>query len=171
MDVQTIRFNDDGRIPNNPKLPLLACKGAVAPTGDLVGTLKALFRTNGWGGLWVNGIYAYHHYHSTAHEVLGVAQGSVTVLFGGERGTPMTLTAGDVVVIPAGVGHCRLQATPDLRVVGAYPAGQSWDLRTGEPGERPEVLDTIRAVPLPRTDPVSGSDGPLFEAWGMRKSG
>ena len=165
--IQTFRFEDDGRIPNNPTLPLVVYKAAVKPTGDLVGAITALFRANGWGGVWVNGVYSYHHYHSTAHEVLGIAQGSATLLFGGEQGTALDVAAGDVVVIPAGVGHCRKQSSPDLRVVGAYPAGQDWDLRTGEPGERPEVLDNIRAVPLPHTDPVSGKDGPLFKAWGI----
>lgn len=52
-------------------------------------------------------------------------------------------------------------------MVGAYPRGQSWDLRTGEPGERPEVLENIRRVPLPETDPLFGENGPLAEHWRM----
>ena len=71
----------------------------------------------------------------------------------------------DVVVIPAGVGHCNLGSSGGFLVVGAYPEGQSWDLRTGEPDERPEVLENIRKVPLPRTDPVFGDEGPLHEHW------
>jgi uncharacterized protein YjlB len=48
-------------------------------------------------------------------------------------------------------------------VVGAYPKGQeSYDLRTGEERERPGVLENIRGVPLPETDPLFGEGGPLL---------
>jgi uncharacterized protein YjlB len=162
--VQTYLFADDGRIPNNPTLPLLVYPQALRDA-DLVSALQARFTANGWGGIWVNGVYSYHHYHSTAHEVLGIARGTASIVFGGPQGRALDVSAGDVVVVPAGVGHCRVNASPDFRVVGAYPAGQTWDLRTGEPGERPHVLDNIRAVPLPRTDPVEGPNGPLLTLW------
>lgn len=41
------------------------------------------------------------------------------------------------------------------------PPGQSWDLHTGEPGERPEILENIRRVPLAGLDPVFGDEWPL----------
>jgi uncharacterized protein YjlB len=51
-------------------------------------------------------------------------------------------------------------------VVGAYTKGQeSYDLRTGEAGERPEVLENIRGVPLPEMDPLFGKGGPLTGRW------
>jgi uncharacterized protein YjlB len=51
-------------------------------------------------------------------------------------------------------------------VVGAYPKGQeSYDLRTGEERERPGVLENIRGVPLPETDPLFGEGGPLLGRW------
>ena len=31
---------------------------------------EALFARNGWLGAWVDGIYSFHHFHSTRHEVL-----------------------------------------------------------------------------------------------------
>lgn len=167
LTAGTFLFEDDGRIPNNPTLPLLVYEQAMQGD-DLVDAMRTRFTENGWGGVWVNGIYSYHHYHSTAHEVLGIARGTATVQFGGENGTTVDVAAGDVVVIPAGVGHCRLHSSADLRVVGAYPAGQDWDLRTGEPGDRPAVIDNIRAVPLPQTDPVGGVDGPLFRHWTVK---
>jgi uncharacterized protein YjlB len=51
-------------------------------------------------------------------------------------------------------------------VAGAYPRGQRWDLRRGDPGEHDEVLANIAAVALPETDPVAGPAGPLIELWG-----
>jgi uncharacterized protein YjlB len=50
--------------------------------------------------------------------------------------------------------------------VGAYPDGTDWDLRRGGPDEHAEVTENIRAVPLPRTDPVHGAEGPLQRYWG-----
>ena len=75
------------------------------------------------------------------------------------------IKAGDVIVIPAGVGHKNLGSSADLLVVGAYPPGQRWDLCDGSPGERPWVLKNIAAVPLPAADPVFGVNGPLVEEW------
>jgi uncharacterized protein YjlB len=124
-----------------------------------------LFQKNGWGGIWRDGVFSYHHYHSTAHEVLGVVRGSARIAFGGPEGIAVEVETGDVAVIPAGVGHCNLGSSGDFLVIGAYPRGQSWDLRTGEPDERREVLENIRKVPLPETDPVFGDKGPLIEHW------
>jgi uncharacterized protein YjlB len=163
----TFKFADDGKIPNNPTLPLLVYRDAFEAE-DGVASCKALFVSNGWGGVWVNGIFSYHHYHSNAHEALGIARGSATVIFGGEQGEQLDLVAGDIVVIPAGVGHCRVTSSIDLRVVGAYPLGQSPDLRTGDPSERPAVLTRIHAVALPTTDPVYGPGGPLLTHWGVK---
>jgi uncharacterized protein YjlB len=61
----------------------------------------------------------------------------VRVPFAGEVGVTVEDEAGDVAVIPAGVGHRNLGSSDDFLVLGTYPRGQSWDLRAGEPGERP----------------------------------
>jgi uncharacterized protein YjlB len=73
--------------------------------------------------------------------------------------------AGDVAVIPAEVGHRNMGSSRDFLVVGAYPRGQFWDLRTGEPDERPGDLENIRKVPIPDKDPVFGEGGPLTQHW------
>jgi uncharacterized protein YjlB len=164
-EVQAHLFEDDGRIPNNPDLPLLVYPGALPASDDLPSECEALFRENGWGGTWRDGVFPYHHYHSTTHEVLGIVRGSARIAFGGEAGVTVEVEAGDVVVIPAGVGHRNLESSRDFLVIGAYPRGQSWDLCTGEPGERPQVLENIRKVPLPDADPVFGDRGPLLEHW------
>jgi uncharacterized protein YjlB len=72
---------------------------------------------------------------------------------------------GDVAVILDSVGHCNSGSGEDFLVVGAYSRGQSWDLHTGEAGERPEVIENIRRVPLPEEDPFFGSEGLLVEYW------
>ena len=126
---------------------------------------EAMFDRNRWWRFWRNGVFSFHHFHSTAHEALGICRGEAKVRFGGAKGVVMTVRAGDVVVIPAGVGHQNLGASSDLLVVGAYPPGPDWDLCTGKDGERPGVLDNIRAVPLPPADPLFGAEGPLTRHW------
>lgn len=161
------RFADDGRIPNNPRLPLLLYRRAVAlPDDDPARAFEEIFARNGWVGSWRNGIYDFHHYHGNAHEVLGVARGRVRVRLGGEGGLATELIAGDVVVIPAGTGHRNEGASPDLLVVGAYPRGQEdYDLRRGAPDERAAALDAIARVPAPGADPLTGLGGPLPTLW------
>ena len=106
-----------------------------------------------------------HHFHSTAHEALGIVAGRASVMLGGPEGERFEFRAGDVLVLPAGTGHCRLHSSDDLLVVGAYPPGQTWDMRYGDAGEHDEVLANIAAVALPETDPVLGPDGPLVALW------
>ena len=72
---------------------------------------------------------------------------------------------GDVIVIPAGVGHKRVESSEDFGVVGAYPGGRHWDLLRGRPGERPQAESNIAAVPLPENDPIYGPDGSLRKIW------
>jgi uncharacterized protein YjlB len=163
-------FADDGAIPNNPTLPFLVYPGALNLLGDdPATTCEAVFAANDWGGCWRNGIYPFPHYHSTAHEVLGICRGEARVRFGGDVGIELIVRAGDVVVLSAGIGHQNLGASPDLLVVGAYPRGQRWDLCRCRPEERPQALENIRRVPLPAADPVYGADGPLVEHWLRRE--
>ena len=127
---------------------------------------KELLAENGWGGAWLDGVFSYHHYHSTSHEVLVVVGGSASIAFGGPQGDTIEVKVGDAVVIPAGVGHCNVGSSANFSVIGAYPRGQeNYDLRTGEEGERSEVLENIRNVPLPKADPLFGEGGPLLQRW------
>jgi uncharacterized protein YjlB len=158
------RFADDGLIPNNPQLPFIHYRSAVDLTraADPAAIYERLFGDNGWGGSWRNGIYDYVHYHPRTHEVLGIASGKARVRFGGAKGKVIALKAGDVVVLPAGTGHKRETDDPEFLVVGAYPPGQDWDLRRGDPAEHDEVVANIARVPDPESDPVGGS---LAELW------
>ena len=159
-------LKDDGTYPNNENLPLLLYNGVLNLTkGYPAEIIDELFENNGWGGSWVNGIYSFHHYHSTAHEVLGCFRGSAKVQLGGEDGIIQTVSRGDVVVIPAGVSHKNLGYSSDFRIVGAYPFGQSPDMCRGESKERPRADQYIASVKLPEKDPVFGETGPIFDGW------
>ena len=154
-------FADDGTFPNS-RLPVLIYRGALASPS--AAAFEEMFEANGWSSAWRNGLFSVHHYHSTAHEVLGIYEGRVNARLGGGRGTLVTLVAGDVVVIPAGVAHKNEGASADFRVVGAYPVGTSPDMQYGKPGERPAADRNIARVGLPAGDPVRGG-GAIASRW------
>lgn len=165
-EIGAHHFDDDGSMPNNPTLPLLIYPGVLdLACSDPAGACIERFAVHGWSGAWRNGIYPFPHYHSTAHEALGVCRGSATVRLGGDKGLIIEVEAGDALVLPAGTGHQNLGSSPDLLVIGAYPSGADWDLCRGEAGERPKVLDNIRRVPLPASDPIHGEREPLLRFW------
>jgi uncharacterized protein YjlB len=166
-NVEAFILTDDGVFPNNRRLPLLVYRKVLSlDVPDLIGQVQAVLAENGWAGSWVNGIFDYHHYHSNAHEVLAICGGRAEVCFGGEHGITLTLAAGDVVVIPAGVAHKNLGAGNDFVVVGAYPQGQeNYDMCRGKREERLQADRNIVSVPTPESDPLYGPDGPLMEHW------
>ena len=82
------------------------------------------------------------------------------------QGKIVDLNPGDVIIIPAGVGHFSVSEHQNYQFVGGYPNGHPWDLKTGlEIGERSSILMAISAVEMPMTDPIYGLSGPLFEKW------
>lgn len=164
-EVEIYHVEDDGTFPNN-KLPLLLYKGAILTEGKAIASeIEKIFLANGWGNAWRNGVYDYHHYHSTTHEVLGIYRGTATIQLGGPAGIKLNVEEGDVVVIPAGVAHKNIGSSNDFKCVGAYPEGCDYDMNYGKPGERPTTDHTIEKVPLPFTDPVYGKEGPLLDHW------
>jgi uncharacterized protein YjlB len=159
---QQLHLKPNGWMPNN-SLPVLIYRGAVPPSNDRATAMERLFTADGWPPQWRNGVYSFHHYHSTAHEVLGFAEGHADLVLGGEGGEPVTVHAGDVVVLPAGTGHCRITASDDFLVIGAYPENEHWDIcRTAA---TPEVLERMRHVRFPASDPLTGASGALPKIW------
>jgi uncharacterized protein YjlB len=154
---------DDGQFPNNSRFPLLVYKNALGVTNGK--TIEALFESNRWVNAWQDGILDFHHYHSTTHEVLAVMSGVARLQFGGPSGVTIEANTGDVIIVPAGVAHKCLDSDDSFKVVGAYPEGFDYDMKYGKPDERPEADHNVKSVPLPESDPVYGTDGPLQKNW------
>jgi uncharacterized protein YjlB len=145
------------RIPNHPRFPVLVyhdVDAAAAGANDA----QALFAQHGWGGSWVDGVFDFHHFHSTSHEALAVVAGRATLELGGPQGRAFEVSQGDVLVLPAGTGHRRASSRAGFTVVGAYPAGQeNYDLLRGDdPAEVEAARARIAALPAPPEDPVGG---------------
>ncbi|WP_426750570.1 cupin domain-containing protein [Myxococcus sp. Y35] len=161
---ERLLFKDDGMTPNS-RFPTLVYRG-VKLAGDRASALEKLFAANGWPSRWRYTVYDFHHYHSNAHEVLGVASGTARLKLGGESGQEVTVSAGDVLVLPAGTGHRRLEASGDFLVVGGYPAGTGdYDLQRPDKATHAASVRRIAQVPLPEADPVTGKQGVLPMAW------
>ena len=97
---EQLRFASDGRTPNSPH-PVLVYRQLPLADGDYAGAFENLFDSHLWPAQWRAGVYDYHHYHSTAHEVLGVSRGSARLMLGGEHGQEVEVRAGDALVLPA----------------------------------------------------------------------
>ncbi|MFP4096505.1 MAG: cupin domain-containing protein [Cyclobacteriaceae bacterium] len=157
-------LSDDGTFPNNESLPLILYKGAFAE-GTSPDEMEEILHQHGWGNDWRNGIYDYHHYHSTAHEALLIYAGQAEVQLGGPQGIGQKVKAGDVIIIPAGVAHKKLSGSSDFACIGAYPPGQNFDMNYGKEGERPKADENISRLAKPKTDPVYGKKGALTDKW------
>lgn len=143
--MESLFLPPSGGVPNNPRLPAVIYRGALKV--ETLAQSEAALAARGWTNSWQNGIYSFHHYHSTAHEVLVVVQGQAQVTLGGEGGPQVQLQAGDVVLLPAGTGHRNDGSSPDLLVVGAYAGGRDWDLC--RPGDTDMAAAQVRIAELP----------------------
>ena len=75
--VESLQLCPAGRVPNS-RFPVLIHREAVtaAPGTDPASAIEDLFRRYDWLNDWrYPGIYDYYYFHSTSHEVLGVAGG------------------------------------------------------------------------------------------------
>ena len=166
MKISSISFTDDGDVPNHPRWPMIVYQSVFdSAEADAAAAFEALFTRHGWGDGWRNGIFAFPHYHSNAHEVLGIASGEALVRFGGRDGQEIRVRKGDAVLLPAGTGHQRLSASADLLVIGAYPPGARCDLRRAGETDKAQIRAQVGKVPKPDRDPVAGEDGPARTLW------
>jgi uncharacterized protein YjlB len=165
--VMTYLISDTAKIPNNKRLPLLIYHG-VFPKSEpekMAQTYEKLFAQNQWSPEWRDVIYPFHHFHTKSHEALGVFQGNASVLFGGESGIRFNVSAGDMVIIPAGVGHKSINSSDDFCCVGGYPAGLECDMNLEE-NDNQAHIHNINQVPIPSYDPIYRKEsGYLISLW------
>jgi len=128
--------------------------------------VRAHLEANGWGGTWVWTVYAFHHHHDEAHEALAVVSGWADITLGGPQGRTVRVQAGDVLVLPAGTGHCLVEEGDGFQVVGAYPPGaEPPAILRPDPTRHDAQAARIASLPLPETDPVYGNGGPVVTLW------
>lgn len=169
FEVEVLSLPPDPRgIPNHPDWPALIYRqvrsaGAI----DLASWWNQSFARHGWDGIWRWTVYDFPHFHPNAHEVLGVARGSAVIQVGGAAGQAVEVSPGDLLLLPAGTGHQCLQSSRGFQVVGAYPTGQAGNVQTWRPVSTIDetLLQDLRAVPAPDTDPATGLPGPLDTYW------
>ena len=85
MRLETWSAPPGGRIPNHPSFAVLVYRGGDAAAAGAAAA-RGLFAEHGWGGSWVDGVFDFHHFHSTSHEVLAVIAGAATLELGGPQG-------------------------------------------------------------------------------------
>ncbi|MCC5881324.1 MAG: cupin domain-containing protein [Halomonas sp.] len=158
---ERLSFADDGRIPNSRLATLVYRSRGVNPALDretIAERFERLFNTYGWRPSWRGGVYDYHHYHSIAHEAFGVLSGWGRLRLGGEGGSDLDLYTGDVLVLPAGTGHCHLESSDDFLLLAAYPEDQrELDLLRADPAEHDAAVARIARVSRPFCDPLGGN--------------
>ncbi|PBQ33636.1 cupin [Sphingobacteriaceae bacterium] len=158
-------IDDNGIFPNS-HLPVLIYKDVLDfPLFFDAVYITHLFEKNNWTNSWKAGIFTYHHYHSNAHEVIGVYKGKTELMLGGENGLKVMLEKGDVIIIPAGVAHKNLGDENAVACVGAYADGATYDICTGKKGERPLADTNLLTLALPDRDPVLGLKGGVEKYW------
>ncbi|WP_110668808.1 cupin domain-containing protein [Salinicola halophilus] len=151
--------------PNSP-LPAVIYRRVFEPeafdASALAERFETLFTRHGWRPEWRYGLFDFDHFHSTAHEALGVFRGHARARLGGPHGAEIELHAGDVLILPAGVGHACLQDEDGFSMVGAYPPGQRWEVERGDVQALAAAKARVAAVALPDDDPVGGE---LLRLW------
>ncbi|SEL33779.1 cupin domain-containing protein [Halomonas daqiaonensis] len=157
---ERMTFADDGRIPNTRLATLLFRSRGLDTQLDreaVAHCFERVFTTNGWRSSWRGGVFPYHHYHSIAHEAFGVLSGWGRLRLGGEQGEDVDVRAGDVLVLPAGTGHCHIQASDDFLLLAGYPEDQrELDLIRDDPTEHDAAVARIERVSRPARDPLGG---------------
>ena len=148
----------------NAALPVLIYRHVV-DTSDAekrADAFERLFQRHHWLPAWRYHLYDFDHFHSTAHEALGIFRGQALARLGGPNGRTLMLYPGDVLVLPAGVGHASLTADDDFCMVGAYPPNQQPEIELGGPARLGEAQNRAARVAIPEFSPVGG---PLSDLW------
>ncbi|KAH7928824.1 hypothetical protein BV22DRAFT_1003976 [Leucogyrophana mollusca] len=115
---------------------------------------------------WRYTMYSTTHFHSTSHEVLCISSGRAKLCFGGENNpgrVEAELKKGDVIIMPAGVGHRLLEDLDGgFEIVGSYPKGKNWDMCYGREDEESKI-EGIKDLRWFERDPIYGDEGPVLQ--------
>jgi uncharacterized protein YjlB len=152
----------------NSNFPVLIYKTAVTlpkQKKKAAQIMEKIFSRNGWSNSWTNGIYDFHHYHSITHECMAIIMGTTSVILGGPKGRKIELTEGDIIILPAGVGHKSLKCSENFQCMGTYPQGKDYDTNTGTLAEYKKAILNIKNLPAPQKDPIFGKLGFLKTYW------
>lgn len=162
---KTMFFKETSTVPNSELALLFYPK--IVPNPEKLGPeyYEELFMRNGWRPAWRWQIFTHTHYHPNTHECVATVYGSAKIMLGGDGGKIAELARGDVVVIPAGVGHRQVFATDDFLLVGAYPGNLLPKVFGAEESLMAEARDEIAKVKIPDKDPVNGDSGGLLDLW------
>ncbi|KAI5924526.1 RmlC-like cupin domain-containing protein [Camillea tinctor] len=156
-------------IPNTIDKPLLhyheAFPRATATTSAIESHLTSIGVVE---PQWRFTMYSTTHFHSTTHEVLCISHGKAKLCFGGEENpdrVEKVVEKGDVLIIPAGVGHRLLDdmtVNGGFEMVGSYPLGYHWDMCYGKKEEDAKVKN-IGNLAWFEKDPIYGDKGPALD--------
>ncbi|KAH0832725.1 hypothetical protein AYO21_00369 [Fonsecaea monophora] len=124
FEPETYYLGPNKHCPNND-MPVLIYRDCLPLPLSEAKTTEFL-ESHAWEkkGTW--GHIAYRHFHPNTHECYGIFQGESRILVGcgtndTSGGEEIEVHAGDVIVLPAGTGHCCLQSSTDYRYIGVYP--------------------------------------------------
>jgi uncharacterized protein YjlB len=165
--ILTIELHANKNFPNS-RFPVLIYKNACSLPGQknkAAEIVRQVFLKNGWSNSWKNGVYDFHHYHSTTHECMAICSGRAKIILGGPNGRRVELVKGDIIIIPAGLAHKCSSFSKDFLCVGAYPQGKDYDINLGKPGELKKAVTHINKLGIPRQDPLYGQKGFLRSFW------
>ncbi|CAK7563979.1 MAG: hypothetical protein SEPTF4163_001862 [Sporothrix epigloea] len=171
LEPETYYLKRNQHAPNNA-FPVLVYRQCLPlPVSEEKTT--AFLEAHAWEkkGTW--GHIGVRHFHPNVHECYGVIAGESTMLVGcgsddpDDSGQEIELSVGDVIVLPAGTGHCNLQSTKNYLYVGVYPSGgPMYKAELGKEGADVAALRReVDSVAMPLEDPVSGKDGALLKLW------
>src|SRR4051794_41779460 len=104
MELETWTAPPGDRIPNPPRFPVLVYRGVPAAL-EGPDAAREGFAAHGWRGSWVDGVFDFHHFHSTSHEVLAVVAGAATIELGGPPRGAFADPGGPGASPPAGTGR------------------------------------------------------------------
>ena len=169
-DLKVLKYQipAHGLIPNTSiqNKPLLIYKSAFPSSTNASQIESHLSAVGVVAPQWRYTMYNFDHFHSTSHEVLGIASGKAKLSFGHKENSNRVeeiLQKGDVIVMPAGVSHRLLEDLEGgFSMVGSYPVGANWDMCYGKSGEEKKV-EGIRNLGWFKRDPVYGEEGPVLD--------